>query len=687
MVEDSDEPSLLYRFRSSLNASRLILGKAQATPVLPVEEKTRSQDALPSHEPSAFKDGDGTSKAPDRSVDEDAIMPLPPPAPPPAEKNGDGGPPTAVEAASKPKLIIRIYRTVKEILLHSYINLLLVFVPAGIAVGALKVNPTVVFALNAIAIVPLAGLLSHATEVVASRLGDTLGALLNVSFGNAVELIIFIIALIKNEIEIVQASLVGSILSNLLLILGMAFLLGGLRFREQVYNSTVTQMSACLLSLSVTSLLLPTAFHASFSNKNSKEAMVAVIELSRGSSVILLLIYVLYLLFQLKSHAYMYASTPQHVIDEESHPGVLADMLNTSSSSDSGSSSDGDSSHSSGSQTTAKRLKRAFRGRKRRKSSASSKDSPVRLSRNQTPSDLTFSDALRTPSDATGSRYLTALTSGDEADDDGTALANHRKGSSKKKRLKAKLAGSSRANQKTRSKGKRKEEHLPAPSEHAASSLSDQKDFGTARITREPSKVARVAFAADAQAHPESSPKRPFNIRNLSSTPVMPRMLGPTVFSSANVTGATTASSKVIVPAPYGLRRTSSLPDRLNRPPSVPAAHHLQTANGDTQSLHSHRSAEEEEPETEVSRISAVILLLVSTALVAACAEFLVGSINYMVVNADISEAFIGLILLPIIGNAAEHVTAVTVAAKNKMDLAIGIAVGSSIQARTFYLL
>jgi calcium/proton exchanger cax len=83
------------------------------------------------------------------------------------------------------------------------------------------------------------------------------GRQLTCSPGNAVELIIFILALVKNEIRVVQSALLGSILANLLLILGCAMLLGGLRFREQVYNSTVTQMSACLLSLSVISLVLP----------------------------------------------------------------------------------------------------------------------------------------------------------------------------------------------------------------------------------------------------------------------------------------------------------------------------------------------------------------------------------------------------------------------------------------------
>jgi hypothetical protein len=172
----------------------------------------------------------------------------------------------------------------KNALLHSYVNLLLVFVPIGIAAKVAHLNPAIVFAMNAVAIIPLAGVLTHATESVAVRLGDTLGALLNVSFGNAVELIIFIIALVKDEIRIVQASVLGSILANLLLILGMAFLFGGLRYREQLYNNIVTQMSACLLSLSVISLLLPTAFHASFNDTATANAKT--LQVSRGASVV-----------------------------------------------------------------------------------------------------------------------------------------------------------------------------------------------------------------------------------------------------------------------------------------------------------------------------------------------------------------------------------------------------------------
>jgi Ca2+:H+ antiporter len=141
---------------------------------------------------------------------------------------------TQSKPQEKRNILIRFVQHTKVALCHSWFNLLLVFVPIGIAAQVANLSPAIVFALNAIAVIPLAGLLGLATETVASSLGDTLGALLNVSFGNAVEFIIFIIALVKNEIRIVQASLLGSLLANLLLILGMAFFVGGMKYREQV---------------------------------------------------------------------------------------------------------------------------------------------------------------------------------------------------------------------------------------------------------------------------------------------------------------------------------------------------------------------------------------------------------------------------------------------------------------------
>ncbi|KXX83124.1 Vacuolar calcium ion transporter [Madurella mycetomatis] len=336
----------------------------------------------------------------------------------PPDGSSSSSPITPSPQAAEPGLVVepgagqhekniarRLLRTVKAVLLHTKLNLLLVFVPIGIAVNEIPgMSPGIIFVMNAIAIVPLAGLLSFATEAVARRLGDSLGALLNVTFGNAVELIIFI-ALVKNEIRIVQASLLGSILANLLLILGMSFFLGGMRFREQIYNSTVTQMSACLLSLSVVSLVLPTAFHASFSDLKLADAQS--LKISRGTSVVLLLVYIVYLLFQLLSHSYMYESTPQHIIDEEAAPGPVANWLDSSSSEDS-SSSDSDSTDSEYSRgTISKRVRRVMR-RHRKMSVASevgdgsqtsffgTSDANIRYRRNAHPSPALLPQNLAT---------------------------------------------------------------------------------------------------------------------------------------------------------------------------------------------------------------------------------------------------------------------------------------------------
>lgn len=115
----------------------------------------------------------------------------PPPAPPP-QVDGEGNiiESSESEKPKKKNVAIRFWLTGKHIILSSVINLLLVFVPVGIIAYAIGLSPGIIFAMNAIAIIPLAGLLSHATESVAKRMGDTIGALMNVTFGNAVELII-----------------------------------------------------------------------------------------------------------------------------------------------------------------------------------------------------------------------------------------------------------------------------------------------------------------------------------------------------------------------------------------------------------------------------------------------------------------------------------------------------------------
>lgn len=266
-----------------------------------------------------------------------------------------------------------------------------------------------------------------------------------------------VIALVKNEVVIVQTSLIGSILSNLLLVMGMCFFFGGLRRQEQYFNTTVAQTAASLLALAIAGIIIPTVFDA---QTNLTDVPTAA--LSRGTSVILLVVYAAYLYFQLKTHHSVFSEESQKV--------------------------------------------------------------PMR------------------------------------------------------------------------------------PKKH--------------------------------DLHPGAIKKGMVNPAGLISIP------GKTDEGSSN---------------------TEKLRKMLNEDPT----------------------GEEEDDEGEDPQLSfgvAMGTLVGSTVLIAFCAEFLVDSINYVTSQGGISEEFLGLILLPIVGNAAEHATAVTVAIKDKMDLAIGVAVGSSMQVALFVI-
>ncbi|TID25231.1 calcium/proton exchanger [Venturia nashicola] len=667
-------------------------------PVLPITNHNNGADTthtpnISSHTSSEHADVLESVKAADNTS-----TARPQAAPPPNDTQATGEKPTTLAgtADQKPKIpltkrakagTIRFLSHTKGALLHSWINVLLIFVPLGIAVKVAGLSPSIVFAMNAVAVIPLAGLLAHATESVAGRLGDTLGALLNVSFGNAVELIIFI-ALVKNEIRIVQASLLGSLLANLLLILGMAFAAGGLRYREQIYNSTVTQMSAVMLSLSVMSLLLPTAFHASFASLD--DADHKTIQISRGTSVILLLVYILYLLFQLKSHAYLYTSMPQEKIDEESHPGILHDLMDTSSSSSSSDSSTTDSDTTSGSVNTAKKIKRYFK-KGRRKSSASSVDTHSLPSHVSSPT-VEPAHSYFDPTSRRPSVILPDILSGDEGDNEagipvgrdfGNPLSGHTSPSEAKPRRKSRKE---RHKEKKRSKKAKR-------IETAEMSEKEPIKAESSKATAEP--IPRtVGFVEDisAQTVPATTPKgTPLPPMKHFPRPVLPKLLSQNVFVDPQPKYNDLLPSRSRSQT-AGLRRTNSLPDRMNETgrhtpggtrawPPRPGL--IADPKPKRQVTDPAVDAEEEET-PEMSRTAAVMMLLISTGLVAVCAEFLVDAIPGMVENSSISQAFIGLIILPIVGNAAEHVTAVTVAAKNKMDLAIGVAVGSSIQIALF---
>lgn len=193
MVESSDGQRFFERAYASHNSG--LSGTGTQRPVLPVTNQYKRHDNSTSANPpanhvdNAIDPSISHSNITGSHVAEKSSTPSPPLALPPGG-NEDGGSSSPIEAREKPSIAIRFYRICKDILLSSWLNVLLIFVPVGIALQVAHVNPSVVFAMNAIAIVPLAGLLSHATQSIASDLGDTVGALMNVTFGNAVELII-----------------------------------------------------------------------------------------------------------------------------------------------------------------------------------------------------------------------------------------------------------------------------------------------------------------------------------------------------------------------------------------------------------------------------------------------------------------------------------------------------------------
>ncbi|KAK6459123.1 Ca2+/H+ antiporter [Scheffersomyces xylosifermentans] len=213
-------------------------------------------------------------------------------------------------------------KTIVLTLKSSPVNYLLVFVPLGLAAGYLNWSPNAIFWINFCAIVPLASILAYATEELAEEVGETVGGLLNATFGNAVELIVSIIALKENQVRIVQASMLGSILSNLLLVLGCCFIAGGITRVQQTFNQTVAQTMSSLMGLATAGLLIPAAFHASLPEpKPSKgnpppgSSDALILSLSRGVSIILLIVYILYLVFQLKTHKSLFEEQSQEADD------------------------------------------------------------------------------------------------------------------------------------------------------------------------------------------------------------------------------------------------------------------------------------------------------------------------------------------------------------------------------------
>ncbi|ERS98602.1 calcium/proton exchanger [Sporothrix schenckii ATCC 58251] len=535
--------------------------------------------------------------------------------------------------------------SLRQMLLSSWLNTLLVFVPIGIVTYLTHTSPIAIFATNAIAVIPLSSLLTAATERVASDAGDTVGALLNISLGNLVELILFIVALVNNQVRVVQASILGSILVNSLLILGTALLATGLTDNEPVYNTAETQLLSCLLFASVFVFLMPTAFGYTFDK--SKHVSKATLQMSRVSSLMVLLIYLLYFVHELRAR-----------------PIAAGHANGAGSGSGSGSTSDDDSERGLSTPTTPTTPTAASTATPTTASarpvvlvSSSSTSTPecqqvasasvvvINSAAVPQPRSVRFADAVSSthpvkPTLSSSSSSLSSSSNGIEM---------HR-------------MDDFDMNSNTTPSRPYPHAHTRMHSHSHSRSISVDSIRAGVRRSRA-SSLSGGAGGAGVGGGMSSSGGPGSGFTAISGPGLMRSGITALQIMRDNQQQAQAQQASRV-----SLESSGSAADRasLLRDGGAPSYHH-----GDL-----HPPAQRRRGEF----IMAVIVLIVASALMSVNAQFLVDTIDDVTHQGHLSESVIGLIILPIVGNIAEYVTVVSVALRDKLDLAISVAIGSSIQ-------
>lgn len=195
-----------------------------------------------------------------------------------------------------------------------FLYILLVFVPVTIIGEIAGFSDPLLFACSALAIVPLAGLMGKSTEAIAGYCGQKIGGLLNATFGNATELIIAFVAMKAGMFDVVKASLAGSVIGNILLVLGMSMLVGGLKYKTQQFNRHSMNITASMLLFAVLGLAIP----AIFTHTMPEESLTTQYEgLSVIIAVLMLVIYIMQFVFSFVTHKSLYEES---MPEEESHP-------------------------------------------------------------------------------------------------------------------------------------------------------------------------------------------------------------------------------------------------------------------------------------------------------------------------------------------------------------------------------
>mmetsp|Transcript_35616 Transcript_35616/g.60029 ORF Transcript_35616/g.60029 Transcript_35616/m.60029 type:complete len:465 (+) Transcript_35616:209-1603(+) len=207
-----------------------------------------------------------------------------------------------------------LLESTKDIMFTSTLNWLLLLIPVVFLAKALGLGDGTLFFLSLLPICPLAERLGYVTEQMAAYTNPTIGGLLNATFGNMTEIIVSVFALKRGLLRVVQLSLLGSILSNLLLVLGCAFFLGGTKYKTQTFNKKGVSMNSALLLLAVISLSVPSILHTTHTEMHGTDSELA---LSRFTSVILLGVYGTFLYFQLVTHRDLYEEEEDEDDDDD----------------------------------------------------------------------------------------------------------------------------------------------------------------------------------------------------------------------------------------------------------------------------------------------------------------------------------------------------------------------------------
>ncbi|EMD33512.1 hypothetical protein CERSUDRAFT_98615 [Gelatoporia subvermispora B] len=568
--------------------------------------------------------------------------------------NDPGMPPGQDKGGGKPKMKpVRAWEGWRLIIFDSWLNVLVLLIPATWVLKlATTDSHTLIFSACALAMIPLVKLHDLSINMLSRRIGGTKTGLLNASMVEQ-----HIAALRKCELRVVQSSIIGSMLSKLLLILGMCFFAGGLRFSEQDFDSTATQIHSSLLSISVGAVLLPAAYHFALTY-SSEDAIAAgttledqkqdLLKMSHGVSIVLLIIYVSYLLFQLWSHTHLYQDSAK---PSAKLPASISVRSVTS---------------------RVRQKSNSLRERFTSKSSLALSEASLR----QTPMVPVSSPYPAFPAPATAFREREKASPVEEAPetcfDDSVA---------ERERAREKLPPYT----------------FPAPApqrpERTALLMSP---FGAA------SQVTLSSSPGPGPAPHESTVRLVRLSGADSSGDEMERPGGSWGNASGSAPGRNGRSSPVsevlsayfaergdVVPAhPRGQsdeldsrdfgRNVSGSVREAGR--KVAEIGHRGRAGMEALRVPKKKAHEE----AQMSWTLTLLLLTVVTVLVAINSEWLVDSMDG--ISPTISKEWIGLILLPTVSSIAECVTAINVSVQDQLTLSISVAVGSTIQTALFVI-